>query len=79
MTSQRPLVFVSYRHMDTALVTQLVSFIKARADVWLDTERLYDPIEWASEARIAFEAADVLLVCYSPAAIEAARGSVFLE
>ena len=79
MTSQRPLVFVSYRHMDSARVMELVAFIKASAEVWLDTERLYDPVEWASEARIAFEAADVLLVCYSSAAIEAARGSVFLE
>jgi hypothetical protein len=79
MTSRRPLVFVSYRHMDSALVTQLVSFIKTSAEVWLDKERLYDPVEWASEARIAFDAADVLLVCYSSAAITAARGSVFLE
>jgi len=80
MTQARPLVFVSYRHMDDRLVLDLVSFIKAAgAEVWLDKESLHDRAAWVSEARIAFEAADVLLVCYTQAAVSAVRGAVFLE
>ena len=80
MTARRPLVFVSYRHVDEKFVVELVSFIKtAGVDVWFDRYDLHDSGDWAQEAKMAFDASDVMLVCYSKAANRVVRGSVFLE
>ena len=63
----RPHVFISYAREDGELARMTLEALQKDFDPWLDTERLSGGELWDERIREELEAADFVLVIYSPA------------
>lgn len=68
---EKSLVFVSYSHSDSGLVTKLVEIVKENGrTVWIDKAGITPGESWAGEIVRAIKAADGVVVMCSPRAFE---------